>query len=181
MILGRTRIFRHNTVLLWLIIKVVGLIADTSALQQTDNEAREQNSQTFFLSNMQPQYHNHNGGKWATLEEKYELGLIVVTRLYVVKAATITDVTLNGSTQSGLLNVMCNNSLIVPAYFYMAMMSYNKSTDTYKSLGIWTNRSNTASEITIEYITIDELERRTGIDFFCNLPDEMEDEVESSS
>ena len=140
----------------------------------------EQNSQTFFLSNMQPQYHNHNGGKWATLEGKVRTWADSCDTLYVVKAATITDVTLNGSTQSGLLNMMCNNSLIVPAYFYMAVMSYNKSADTYKSLGIWTNHSNTASEITIEYITIDELERRTDIDFFCNLPDEMEDEVESS-
>ncbi len=141
--------------------------------------SEEQNSQTFFLSNMQPQYHNHNGGKWATLEGKVRTWADSCDTLYVVKAATITDVTLNGSTQSGLLNDMCH-SLIVPAYFYMAIMSYNKSTDTYKSLGIWTNHSNTASEITIEYITIDELERRTGIDFFCNLPDEMEDEVESS-
>ena len=140
----------------------------------------DQNSQTFFLSNMQPQYSNHNSGKWAILEGKVRTWAGSCDTLYVVKAATITDVTLNGSTQSGLLNVMCNNSLIVPAYFYMAMMSYNKSTDTYNSLGIWTNHSNTASEITIEYITIDELEQRTGIDFFCNLPDEMEDEVESS-
>ena len=27
-------------------------------------------------------------------------------------------------------------------------------------------------------ISIDELERRTGIDFFCNLPDDIEDDVE---
>jgi endonuclease G len=30
-------------------------------------------------------------------------------------------------------------------------------------------------------ITIDELERRTGIDFFCNLPDDIEKQVESTS
>ena len=29
-------------------------------------------------------------------------------------------------------------------------------------------------------ITIDELEQRTGIDFFCNLPDQIEDAVEGS-
>ena len=29
-------------------------------------------------------------------------------------------------------------------------------------------------------ISIDELEKRTGIDFFCNLPDDIEDYVESS-
>ena len=28
-------------------------------------------------------------------------------------------------------------------------------------------------------VTIDELEKKTGIDFFCNLPDKTEKEVES--
>jgi endonuclease G len=28
-------------------------------------------------------------------------------------------------------------------------------------------------------ISIDELEQRTGIDFFCNLPDAVEDKVEA--
>ena len=31
-----------------------------------------------------------------------------------------------------------------------------------------------------EYITIDELEQRTGLDFFCNLPDDIEDAVEAT-
>lgn len=30
-------------------------------------------------------------------------------------------------------------------------------------------------------ISIDELERRTGMDFFCNLPDAIEDVVEAST
>ena len=29
-------------------------------------------------------------------------------------------------------------------------------------------------------ISIDELERRTGIDFFCNLPDDIENTVEAT-
>ena len=29
-------------------------------------------------------------------------------------------------------------------------------------------------------ISIDELERRTSIDFFCNLPDDIENEVEAA-
>ena len=30
-------------------------------------------------------------------------------------------------------------------------------------------------------ISIDELERRTGIDFFCNLPDDIENVVEANA
>lgn len=139
----------------------------------------EQNAQTFYLSNMQPQYQAHNGGKWAVLEGKVRTWYSKCDTLYIVKAATIDDVTLDGSTESGLLNVNCG-SLIVPAYFYMALLAYNKSSDSFNALGIWTNHANVASNITIEYISIDELEKRTGIDFFCNLRDDKEDEAEAN-
>lgn len=141
--------------------------------------SKEQNAQTFLLSNMQPQYQAHNGGKWAVLEGKVRTWYGKCDTLYIVKAATIDDVTLDGNTESGLLNVNCG-SLIVPAYFYMALLAYNKSSDSYNALGIWTNHADDASNITIEYISIDELEKRTGIDFFCNLRDDKEDEVEAT-
>lgn len=138
----------------------------------------EQNKQTFFLSNMQPQYQFHNGGQWAVLEGKVRTWAEQCDTLYVVKAATIGDVTINGVTQTGLRPELCNNRLIVPKYFYMALMKYNKSTDTYSAVGIWTYHSKNSSEKIEQYITIDELEARTGIDFFCNLPDDVETEVE---
>lgn len=141
--------------------------------------SREQNAQTFFLSNMQPQYQAHNGGKWAVLEGKVRTWYNKCDTLYIVKAATIDDVVLDGHTESGVLNMNCG-SLIVPAYFYMALLAYNKSSDSYNALGIWTNHTNVASNITIEYISIDELEKRTGIDFFCNLRDDLEDKAEAT-
>lgn len=143
----------------------------------------EQNSQTFFLSNMQPQYQSHNGAQWANLEGDVRKWAEMSTcdTLYVVKAATIDNITLNGTTKSGLKSVKCNNRLPVPDYFYMALLAYNKSTNTYYAMGIWTYHYNASSEKqSAEYITIDELEKRTGIDFFCNLPDDIEAQVEST-
>ena len=145
--------------------------------------SEDQNKQTFYLSNMQPQYQSHNGGQWESLENDVRswAAMSNCDTLYVVKAATIGDVTLNGSTQSGLKNVLCNNRLIVPEYFYMALLAYNKTTGTYQAMGIWTYHfSETSYKRSAEYITIDELERRTGIDFFCNLPDDIEASVEAS-
>ena len=133
----------------------------------------EQNQQTFFLSNMQPQYQNHNGGLWLRLENKIRDWADNCDTLYVVKAATIRS--------DQLLNVKCNDKLIVPKYFYMAVMAYDKSTDKYQAIGLWTlHQEATDSNKNLgDYaITIDELEERTGIDFFCNLPDLTEDDVE---
>ena len=35
-------------------------------------------------------------------------------------------------------------------------------------------------ELKASALSIDELEEKTGIDFFCNLPDDLENTVESS-
>ena len=151
-----------------------------------------QNKQTFFMTNMQPQYSNHNSGVWSTLEgyvrSKWQPTNSQDT-LYVVKAATIDNVTLNGSTSSGVYSAVCQdnngNNLPVPKYFYMAFLYYEKATNTYKAFALWTEHlsSNNPSAATIlsNKISIDELELRTGIDFFCNLPDDIEATVEATA
>ena len=64
----------------------------------------------------------------------------------------------------------------------MALLHYNKATDTYHAIAFWTlhkDESDTNKSYGDYAITIDELEKRTGIDFFCNLPDVVEKEVEA--
>ena len=150
----------------------------------------DQNKQTFFLTNMQPQYQNHNGGLWSNLETLVRDYATDDSKtqghcdtLYIVKAATITDkVTINDAQVDGIYAEKCNGKLIVPKYFYMALLHYNKATDTYHALAFWTEHTNVGDKNKNygDYvITIDELEKRTGIDFFCNLPDEIENDVES--
>lgn len=143
----------------------------------------EQNKQTFFLTNMQPQWQTHNGGLWKNLEDKvngWSRGSLADT-LYIVKAATISDVTIDSEVVDGVYAEKCNDHLLVPKYFYMALLAYDKSRDQYHALALWTlhqNVSDTNKNYGDYAITIDELERRTGIDFFCNLPDDIEDDIE---
>ena len=134
--------------------------------------SREQNSQTFYLSNMQPQWQAHNGGLWNNLEalvRKWDNTSFRDT-LYIVKAATIDNANIKQYTSSGI---------IVPKYFYMAILCVKNH--QYKAIGLWTehkDESDTNKNYGDYAISIDELERRTGIDFFCNLPDDIEEEVE---
>ena len=129
-----------------------------------------QNKQTFYMSNMQPQLSAHNSGVWAMLESKVRNVWAPASgsgdTLYVVKAATIDEANIMGYTKAGL---------IVPKVFYMALLYYDKAADGYQAIGIWSPH---AGDSTTEYLTIDELERRTGIDFFCNLPDGTEATVQ---
>ena len=155
--------------------------------------SEQQNKQTFFLTNMQPQYQSHNGGLWSNLESLVRnyatddnYSLAHCDTLYIVKAATISDkVTIGEEQVDGVYtDIKCGNvnQLLVPKYFYIALLHYNKGTDTYHAIAFWTAHEN-ISDRNKNYgdyaITIDELQQRTGIDFFCNLPDNIENDVET--
>jgi len=152
-----------------------------------------QNYDTFTTSNIHPQYQAHNAGLWQRMEAKVQnwgYNNSFRDTLYVCKGATIGNVTLNGSTTSGLIpksevqskyGVNITGTLPIPRYWYMAVLCLKNG--TYKAMAYWTEQINSACASTsLEscMISIDELERRTGIDFFCNLPDDIEDAVEAS-
>lgn len=146
--------------------------------------SKEANHQTFYYTNMQPQYWNFNAGDgyegiWVKMENyvrKIANGLKdhngYTDTLYICKGGTIDDANI-------LMRV--KNQLIVPKYFYMALLVKNSS--GYKAMAFWAEHVNATApnaKLADYAITIDELERKTGIDFFCNLPDETENHVEST-
>lgn len=143
-----------------------------------------QNKQTFYLTNMQPQIQGHNGGVWGDLEKKVRAWAGRCDTLYIVKAATIdkdehickqADLDKMAKKESSEKSLHFNG--IVPKFFYMALLAYDKKTNTYRALGIWSPHYNNSQS---EFITIQELQNRTGIDFFCNLSDDIEQAVETT-
>ena len=136
--------------------------------------SEQANYQTFYISNMQPQRNIFNAGIWLKMENI--LGKTWNTKnfrdtLYVCKGGTIDSRELTLGTLS--------NGLIIPRYFFMAILC--KNSQGYKALGFWVehlNEDRSNDNITDYVVSIDELERRTGIDFFCNLPDDIEDTAE---
>ena len=141
--------------------------------------SREANIQTFYLSNMQPQRNSFNAGIWLKMENM--VGKTWNTNqfrdtLYICKGGTID--------KSDQILTTLSSGLIVPKYFFMAILC--KNSQGYKALGFWVEQSNDnitnnqrANDNIINYVvSIDELERLTGIDFFCNLPDDVEEAAE---
>lgn len=138
--------------------------------------SREVNEQTFYMTNMMPQVNAFNSGIWSKMEEqvrKWNKDSFRDT-LFVVKGGTI-------DTEASIL-ARTRNKFIVPRYFFMALLC--KKGTTTKALGFWvahlnTNRS--SDPLSMYVVSIDDLEQKTGIDFFCNLPDVTEELVESQS
>jgi len=152
--------------------------------------SRESNDQTFYLTNMQPQYNNFNAGVWLSMENfvhKVGNSLSTEDTLYICKGGTIGDVTIDGVTSSGVLKYVKDatavggDSLLVPKYFFSTFIVKKKG--QYGAFAFWAEHKNTklsSSAYLNDYIiSIDELERRTGIDFFCNFPDETENYLEA--
>ena len=75
----------------------------------------------------------------------------------------------------------------IPKYFFVAVLKkeLNKSTNqyTYSAFGYWFPHENKAFEngdkLGNYVVNIKTLEDKTGIDFFCNLPDEIEKNIEN--
>ena len=136
--------------------------------------SREANRQTFFLTNMQPQRNVFNSGIWMVMEGQVRSWNRSGFRdtLYVCKGGTI------DSPEN--IRQTLSNGLIVPRYFFMALLCKNR--EGYKALGFWVEHldaDHTNDPLSMYVVNIRELEQLTGIDFFCNLPDEVEEHVEA--
>lgn len=149
--------------------------------------SQEANIETFFMTNMQPQYANFNQkGLWYYMEDRtrrYANNLTTKDTLYIVKGGTID--------KDDQIIEKVNGKLIIPKYFYTAYLMWrpmNGSTNrndpaNYKAMAYWFIHENkevsSAIDLKPYMISIDELEQKTGIDFFCNLPDVVENAVEA--
>lgn len=143
---------------------------------------QQANIQTFYMTNMQPQNNPFNAGIWAKMESQARAWNNRNFRdtLYVVKGGTIDK-------KENIIKAIGSgvNRIPVPKYFFMAILCKNKEAGNggYKALGFWIAQDEPKSqwdETLQKYVrNIDELEKLTNIDFFCNLPDNIENAVES--
>lgn len=145
--------------------------------------SQHSNGQTFYLSNMQPQLYNFNSGIWQSMENwLHNLGFNKQKRkvLYIAKGGTTTPTESVPSPLFSKTELEGRINIPVPRYFWMAILLLDKN-DQYHGIAFWAeHKNNKATNIKDYTISIDELETRTGIDFFPNLPDDVETEVEAT-
>ena len=114
---------------------------------------------------MSPQLPSFNRGGWKKLES--------LVRFWA-KDSEIHIVT--GGILNKSLSKIGESGVSVPDYFYKIIF------DTYecKMIGFVMPNKKITLELESYVKTIDEIEKLTGIDFFYNLEDHIEDELESS-
>lgn len=137
------------------------------------------NNQTFYYSNMSPQVYSFNAGIWMYLEEKvrgWGYNRNLCDTLFVVKGGSIND-------EKNILTYTTSGThqVAVPKYYFMALLA--KKGTSYHAIGFWLEHEKTYPTKNFGFrqyaMTIKELETLTGIDFFPNLPDNLEKKTEN--
>lgn len=135
------------------------------------------NLETFFGTNMTPQDNKLNAGIWANLEGRI--------RGWVKKSDTdtlyvVTGCSLEGSTQYVLDGD--KKEIPVPTGYYKALLRLAKD-KSYSAVAFWfDNKPNAATSIQKSMaISVDELEKKVGVDFFVNLPADTQKSVEAQN
>lgn len=162
----------------------------------------EMNEQTFYFSNMSPMLNGFNAGIWRRMEDEVrKWGDATQTgkydTIFVCKGGDINNRLTNfTSTTKGSdgkypatdANGMTIKGLACPAFYFMAILAVKDG--NYSAVAFYVPHDDqitpldgtadfTVADIKQYVLTIDELEQETGIDFFCNLPDQTEAQVES--
>ena len=124
----------------------------------------------FVMANMCPQDHSLNSGAWNTLENK-ERNWARRDSAIVIVAGPIYDKT--DTTRIGQAGVR------VPGAFYKVLLApYVKEP---RSIAFVYPNMSSPGNMENYVTTVDEVEKLTGLDFFYNLPDSIENKVEAVS
>ncbi len=141
----------------------------------------ESNSMTFYGTNMTPQIHSgFNEDIWATLEGKVRSWANSSDTLYVVTGCVI-DYKDGETVKYALDNY--GKKVTVPTAYYKVVLRYMKSSTIgysgYSACAVWLDHKvYSSSTINSSYsMSVDDLEKKTGIDFFVNLPAKVGEDV----
>ena len=123
----------------------------------------------FVMANMCPQDHSLNSGAWNTLENK-ERNWAVRDSAIVIVAGPIYN--------ADDIKTIGNGVLVPSAFFKVLLAPYVEKPRAIAF--VFPNMSSPGS-MQNYVMTVDDVEKLTGYDFFSSLPDDIENEVESKA
>ena len=162
---------------------------------------RTANEQTFYYTNLSPQMTSFNGGYWVTFEKLVQTWARSgrYDKLYVTKGGTVNDLLVNFTgTQNAAdgrkpqtdANGLTRHGLACPHHYFIALLAQKGEGEDFQAIGFlvehrddygYDNDHQAPVDIVPTHaLSIDELEEKTGLDFFCNVPDAVEDAVEAA-
>ena len=125
--------------------------------------------ESFYMSNISPQHYSFNRGAWIKLERRVRRWAVAYDSIYVVTAGVLND---------NLQKIGLDSTLSVPEYFYKVIL--HSGNEDKKAIGFLMPNEKINKPIEHFAVSVDSIESATGIDFFFNIPDVLEEKLESS-
>ena len=147
--------------------------------------SRTANEQTFYVTNMAPQWQNSfNGGVWSSLETDCWKNVCADT-LYVVSGVYFADRATTVTDKDGA-------ECVVPTNFYRVLLRSKDgntgrpvrelSSDELQCVGFWfENRAYPSGKPSQQMTSVSEIEQKTGLEFFVNVPRAPKEEYDPSA
>jgi endonuclease G len=134
------------------------------------------NTETFLMTNMQPQLHSLNAGPWKSLET-YERGLAASGKqVEIVAGGVFTNST--ATIGPGIAVPTANFKILVVQEPGQTASDVTTSTPVYAV--IMPNKAESAGTKWTQFlVSVDEVERQTGYDFLSEIPDDVENVIEA--
>ena len=124
--------------------------------------------ESFYYSNMSPQKPSFNRGIWKKLEELVRTWAVENNNLYIV----------TGPVLKKELESIGVNKVSVPKYYYKVILDFREP--SIKGIGFILPNRGSKEPLNDYAVTIDSVEKFTGIDFFPSLQDKQENLIEST-
>jgi endonuclease G, mitochondrial len=125
-------------------------------------------AESFYYSNMSPQLPAFNRGIWKKLEE--------LVRAWAVEYNSVSIVT--GPVLTSGLKSIGPDKVSVPNYYYKVVLDYNEP--DIKGIGFILPNAGSTEPLQSFAVSIDSVERFTGIDLYPALPDAQEKLIEKT-
>ena len=126
-------------------------------------------SESFFMSNMSPQSASFNRGIWRKIEKQFRDWSYMYGELVI-----ITGPVLKGENYGSI----GYNKVTIPKWYYKVAID---PSNYERNVAILIENKGSSASIKSFVVTIDYLEEFSGLDFFYNLSDEVEESFESST
>lgn len=144
----------------------------------------DDNSNTFFMTNMMPQAPNNNRIAWANLENYCRSMLSGGFEIYIISGGYGSG----GDGSNGYATTIANGQINVPSNTWKVIMilpdgenDVDRVTSNTRVIAVdMPNSQNVVSDWTQYKTSVDDLEAITGYDFFDLVPDAIEDVIEAS-
>lgn len=129
---------------------------------------KQAHDETFLTSNISPQEHKFNAGIWNALEQKTRYWAKRYNGVYVV----------TGGVLRGSMKTIGYEKVAVPNHFYKVLIDNNNG--KVKMIAFLLPHKKSNKPLHTFVVSVDEVEALTGIDFFPELDDVIENKLEAS-